>query len=47
MIIKIEIVQENEQGEVSMVEFRGDDLTSAVSEAVAYFKEKQQKEMVV
>jgi len=47
VIIKIEIIHENEQGETSKVAFTGNDLTSAVSEAVEYFKEKQQKEMVV
>ena len=47
MIIKIEIIQEDEQGETSKVSFTGNELMSAVSEAVEYFKEKQQKEMVV
>ena len=47
MIIKIEIIHENEQGETSKVSFSGNELMSAASEAVEYFKEKQQKEMVI
>ena len=47
MIIKIEIIHENEQGETSKVAFTGNELTSATSEAFEYIKEKQQQEMVV
>lgn len=47
MIINIEVIQENEQGETSMVAFTGNELTSATSEAIAYLQDKQQKEMVV
>lgn len=47
MIINIEIIQENEQGESSKASFTGNELTSALSEAAEYIKEKQQKEMVV
>ena len=47
MIINIEIIHENEQGETSKVAFSGDELTSAVSQAIIYLQELQQKEMVV
>ena len=47
MIINIEIIHENEQGETSKVSFSGDELTSATSEAIIYLQDKQQKEMVV
>ena len=47
MIVKIEIIEENEQDERSSTSFKGDDLTSPISEALEFLKEKQEAEMVV
>tara|TARA_Y100000310_G_scaffold248435_1_gene254261 strand:- start:133 stop:276 length:144 start_codon:yes stop_codon:yes gene_type:complete len=47
MIVKIEIIEENEQGERSSASFDGDDLTSPISEALEFLKAKQEAEMVV
>ena len=47
MIIEIKITNEDEQESHALVGFRGDELTSPVSEAIEYLQELQQQEMVV
>ena len=43
--IKIEIINEDQQGSFAVADFVGDELTSAISEAIIYLQEKQQKEL--
>lgn len=47
MIVEIEILKESEKDEITSEIFSGDKLTSAVSQAIIYLQELQQKEMVV
>ena len=47
MIVKVEIIHENEQGEHTFISFEGDELTSPLHEAEAFFHQELQKEMVV
>ncbi len=47
MTNKILIIFEDDNGERTAENFRGDELTSAISEAIKYLQELQQKEMVV
>jgi len=45
MIVAVRIFKENEQGENTSIAFEGDELTSAISEAIIYLQEKQQEEL--
>ena len=45
MNVSIKIDHKNEQGEISLTSFNGDELTSAISEAIIYLQEKQQEEL--
>ena len=45
MIVAIRIFKENEHGENASIAFEGDELTSAISEAIIYLQEKQQEEL--
>jgi hypothetical protein len=47
MIIKIEIIHDDTRKESEFKAFKGDELTSAVSEAILLLQELQQREMVV
>lgn len=49
MIINLHILTENEnkKDDFHTKTFSGDELTSAISEAIIYLQELQQKEMVV
>ena len=47
MVIKIEIIHDDPEKESEFKAFEGDELTSAVSEAVLCLLDMQQKEMVV
>lgn len=45
MIVKIEIIHDDEQGSSTFIGFKGDELTSAISESIIYLQEKQQEEL--
>tara|TARA_R110000851_G_C12682224_1_gene523975 strand:- start:217 stop:360 length:144 start_codon:yes stop_codon:yes gene_type:complete len=45
MITKILIIYENESGERSAEDFKGDELTSPIHDAIAFLQQELEKEM--
>ena len=45
MIVKVEIIHDVPEKESEFKAFKGDELTSAISEAIIYLQEKQQEEL--